>query len=350
MKWGLRVFCVVLAVPIALAVATSSPEPALNGRRVGYSIADSAVDVVDDFAQSLKNEAAQRGNGERVIVISGEGDPLKQVINVESMIAQGVDAVIIQAYSDVGWRGVLARARKAGIPVFNHSGFALTGATQNVLVSFYSGGYEVGKAAARWLDNSFGGEGKVAILGQFGDSPLALRTAGMRDGITRNSKAKVVAEVEAGDRAAGAAGAANALAANSDLRVILALNDDVGLGALTAAEEARHSDPRSFFIGGSDGLPDALGAIQSGTSYQVTWGYLFGFSATQTMRDVESVLRGRRTAPTRVLEGMLITPDTLLQYRQLDADPLAPGVQGVYSRIMYYSDEAVVTGDAVPPR
>src|SRR6056297_754336 len=339
----------VWAVRLAACIIASGPAVAedLADRTIGYSIPVSGLEVIDNFADTL--EATTNGSGQAdFVVVSAEGDPLKQTTDVEGLAAQGADAVIITAAGDVGWEIAIQTVTAQGTRVVNHSGFAITGVDQNVMLDFYDSGYEVGAAAADWLNRSHGGVGQVGILAQSGDSGLVERSQGMRDGILENSDAELVAEVDAYDRLEGAEGASNILAANPDIRVLLTFNDDVGLGALQAATEAGRTDPSELFIGGTDGLPDALDAIERGTPYQATWGYMFGFSAIMTMQDTEALLRGEDVPPTRVQQGRLVTADTLAQYREITADPFSEAAQPIFDEVSRYSDTVLVEGDPTP--
>ncbi|SLN23273.1 sugar ABC transporter substrate-binding protein [Roseisalinus antarcticus] len=335
------------AIGAALLIGGAAAAQDLSDSTIGYSIPVSGLEVIDNFAEMLEATTASSGEADFVIV-SAEGDPLKQTTDVEALAAQGADAVVITAASDVGWDLAIQNAKAQGAVVVNHSGFAITGVDQNVMLDFYDSGYEVGAAAAAWLNETHDGAGQVGILAQSGDSGLAERSQGMRDGITENSDAEVVAEVDAYDRLEGAEGASNILAANPEVSVLLAFNDDVGLGALQAATEAGRTDPADLFIGGTDGLPDALTAIEDGTPYQATWGYMFGFSAILTMQDTEALLRGETVPPTRVQQGRLVTSDTLAEYREITADPFSDAAEPIFAEVSRYSDAVLSQGDATP--
>lgn len=334
------------AIVVSLAGMQVSAQD-LSDKTIGYSIPVSGLEVIDNFAVTLRTATENSGEANFTVVNAG-GDPLKQTTDVESLAAQGADAIIITAAGDVGWELAIQTVTAQGVPVVNHSGFAITGVDQNVMLDFYASGYQVGAAAAEWLKKNHGGSGKVGILAQSGDSGLAERSQGMRDGILENSDAEVVGEVDAYDRLEGAEGAANLIAANPDIRVLLAFNDDVGLGALQAATEAGRTDPAELFIGGTDGLPDALNAIGEGTPYQATWGYMFGFSAIMTMQDTEALLRGEEVPPTRVQQGRLVNGKTLDEYRQITEDPFSAEAQPLYDEVSRYSNEVLVQGDPTP--
>lgn len=341
--WAVRIlFVCTLSLGAGPAIAQD-----LSDMQIGYSIPVSGLEVIDNFADMLEATTERSGQAD-FIIVSAEGDPLKQTTDVEGLATQGADAVIITAASDVGWELAIQNASAQGAYIVNHSGFAITGVDQNVMLDFYDSGYEVGAAAAGWLNQHHGGTGLVGILAQSGDSGLVERSQGMRDGVLENSDAEIVAEVDAYDRLEGAEGAANILAANPDVRVLLAFNDDVGLGALQAATESGRTDPNELFIGGTDGLPDALTAIEVGTPYQATWGYMFGFSAILTMHDTEALLRGEDVPPTRVQQGRLVTGENLAEYREITQDPFSESAQPIFDEVSRYSDVVLTRGDPTP--
>ena len=137
-------------------------------------------------------------------------------------------------------------------------------------------------------------------------------------------------------------------AANPDVSVLLAFNDDVGLGALQSASEAGRTDPMNLFIGGTDGLPDALTAIDNNTPYQATWGYMFGISAVITMRDTERLLHGESVPPTRIQQGRLVTSENLSQYRRISRDPFSKDAEPLFDEVSRYSNQVLSEGDQTP--
>jgi ribose transport system substrate-binding protein len=215
-----------------------------------------------------------------------------------------------------------------------------------VVLDQHASGYEVGRLAAKWINDKFGGKAEVAYLSNRADPQLQLRSQGEKDAIKELApNATVVGEVEANTIELGSKGAANLLQAHPDLKVLLAFSDDGGLGAYQALTEAGKKDPNQFFLGSADGTQLAFEKIAEGGIYQCTWSYLFPFSAVQWMRDMEKVLRGEKVPPTRTQLGRIVTKDNLQEVQLMVKDPLAPEVQKFYSdpNVMRYDDKPLTT-------
>ena len=65
-----------------------------------------------DFAQEWCDEA-----GVEMVMMDGEGDTSTEVSNIESMISQGVDAIVISSHGGVALTPALAQAAEANIPI-----------------------------------------------------------------------------------------------------------------------------------------------------------------------------------------------------------------------------------------
>jgi ABC-type sugar transport system substrate-binding protein len=327
-----------------LAAAVAKPI-SLKGKRVGVA-SPITVEILKEFYDDMRAQANRPGNGESIVVVDANGDSVKQHTQVDAFIAQKYNAIVMLVLSAEGWAQAVAKAKKGGIGVFNHSASAIGGCTQNVGLDQHAGGFGPGAYAAQWINKYHGGTASVAVLAILNDPQLRLRGEGFKDGLAKFApKAKVVGEVHAQTRDVGAAAAANLLQAHSDIKVIYAAGDDPGLGALTAATEAGKSDPKEFLIGSSDGTDAVLEQIGKGGIYQCTWSFLFPFSATQFERDIEKFMRGRKVQPTRIMIGQLVTPTNLNAVKKLVSDPQSPSVSWVYKRRMKYSDYRLKTNE-----
>ncbi|HZQ05533.1 MAG TPA: sugar ABC transporter substrate-binding protein [Anaerolineae bacterium] len=340
------------AQPTAMPQATTAPaQPTsapsggnLSNKKVGLS-SPIEVEILNEFYADMKKEASLPENQITLNIVDAKGDAVKQSADLEAFLAQGYDGIFFLALAPGGLDDFVARATAKGVCVFNHSASPVTGTTQNVVLDQHASGYEVGKYAAKWI-NDRGGKLEVAYLSNKEDPQLQLRSQGEKDAIKELApNAVVVGEVEANTIEKGAAGAANLLQAHPNISVILAFSDDGGLGAYQAATEAGKKDPNTFFIGSLDGTNLVFDKIQEGGIYQATWSYLFPFSAVQWMRDMEKCLRGEKVPPTRTEFGRLVTKDNLAEVRKMVADPLAPDVQKFYSdpAVMKYSDTPLTT-------
>lgn len=328
----------------------ATPELApLTDKRVGLS-SPIEVEILNEFYADMRREAEKPENQLEMTIVDAGGDAIKQFADIEAMVAQEYDGIFFLVLTPEGMDDLVARAIEQGICVFNHSASPITGCTQNVVLGQHASGYAVGEYAAQWINERFDGVAQVGILGNRADPLLQERTQGLKDGLTENAPdAEIVGEVEANTIDLGAAGAANLLQANPDIRVILAFSDDGGFGAYTAATEAGKDDPDEFFVGSADGTQLVMDEIAKGGIYQATWSYLFPYSATQWMRDMIKCLRGEEVPPTRIQKGLLVTLENLEEVREIALNPQAEEYQYLYEDpdVMEYSDEPLTTPELV---
>lgn len=323
--------------PASEAPATAEPA-SLAGKRVCIP-SPIEIEVLREFWDTMKAQAALPENGEEVIVVDAKGDSAKQHQQFDQFIAQGCDAIVGMFLSVDGWEEQVAAAVAKGIGVFNHSASAVGGATQNVGLGQFDSGYAVGVETARWINENLGGKAEVGVLAILEDPQLLQRSEGFKAALAELAPgATIVGEANAQDKDTGAAAAANLLQAHPGIQVLYASADDPALGALAAATDAGKTDPKTFFLASNDGTSASFEKISEGGIYQATWSYNFPFSATQLQRDIETFLRGGEVQPTRMQLGNLVTAANLAEFQALAADPRAAEVQDLYQEYMKYSD------------
>lgn len=327
------------------ARAAAGARQPLNDKLVGISTPIN-IQILAEFFQDMRDQAKLPGNGEKIIVRNSDGDDSKQQNQVQTMVKLGADAIAGFVAPTSGWENLTKEITGDGIGMFCHSASPVRYMTQNVGLDQFAAGYGLGTYAAGWLRKNTGGTGQVGILAILNDPQLRLRSDGMKAALKKFApNAKIVGEVAAQKQEEGAAGAANLLQANSQLAMILSSGDDPGLGAYTAAKEAGKTSSTEFFIGSCDGTEAVLTEMAKKGIYQATWSFLFPYSATQFQRDIEKFLRGQKVAPTRIMQGVLVTSANLAQHAKLNSRPLAPANQWVYKRRMKYSNYQLKTGE-----
>ena len=351
--WAMLLILALAAAGCTVPVA--APEPAaeetemqtLSDKLVGLS-SPIQIEILVEFYADMQREAERPENDIDLVIVDADADAVKQFADIEAFMAQEYDGVFFLLLTPEGMDDLVARAVDQGICMFNHSASPITGSTQNVVLDQHFSGYQVGKFAAEWIGKNYGDadEVQIGIMGNRADPLLSERTQGLIDGVTENAANAVIAgEVEAITMDAGTAGAANLLQANPDIKVLLSFNDDAGFGAYTAAGEAGKEDPNEFFVGSADGTNLVLDEIAKGGIYQATWSYLFPYSSTQWMRDMQRCLRGEEVPPTRVQKGLLVTAENLEEVQRIVAGPQDPDFQYLYDDpdVMEYSDEPLTT-------
>ena len=355
---GRALWAMLLILALALAgcaLPAPATEPAaeemgmqtLSDKLVGLS-SPIQIEILVEFYADMQREAEKPENDIDLVIVDADVDAVKQFGDIEAFMAQEFDGIFFLLLTPEGMDDLVARAVEQGICMFNHSASPITGSTQNVVLDQHFSGYQVGKFAAEWIGMNYGDaeEVQVGIMGNRADPLLSERTQGLIDGVTENAANAVIAgEVEAITMDAGSTGAANLLQAHPDIKVLLSFNDDAGFGAYTGAGEAGKEDPNEFFVGSADGTNLVLDEIAKGGIYQATWSYLFPYSSTQWMRDMQRCLRGEVVPPTRVQKGLLVTAENLEEVQRIVAGPQDPDFQYLYDDpdVMEYSDEPLTT-------
>jgi ribose transport system substrate-binding protein len=279
----------VSAVRAGTLAATVAQQPALMGE-LGVMTAVSALngETVPDFipvglrivqnvtlglsVSTLNNpffvtlvegaQAAAEAMGVELIVVDAQDSPSTEAANIEDLIAQGVDAILINPTdSDAVVPSVLA-ANQAGIPVFTIDRSASGGEIVSHIASDNVAG---GVLAAQYLCSRLGGAGKVVELeGIAGTSAARDRGQGFNQYMAESCPGvEIVARQTANfNRAEGLTVFENILQAQSVIDGVFAHNDEMILGAIEAATAAGRT---GIVFVGFDAIDDAVSAVRAGT-------------------------------------------------------------------------------------
>jgi len=217
---------------------------------------------------SMKDEAAKRGW--QLVYTDAASSAAKQVADVNSMIAQGVDFIFLAPREEKPLIPAVMAAKKAGIPVLlidRSVDPSLAKAGEDYLAFVGSNFIQEGQRVAEWLIKSTGGKGKILELeGTIGASPANDRKKGFDDAIKGGAPDMVILASQSGDfaRDKGRQVAETLLQAHSDATIIYAHNDEMALGAIAAVEAAGKVPGKDILIVSIDGEKDGVQAIVDG--------------------------------------------------------------------------------------
>ena len=178
--------------------------------------------------------AAELGNVKLTIVGAEHSTDLtSQVKQIEDFIQMKMDVIGVVAIEKKGIIPTIEKVNRAGIPVITVDTDADGGkrecyiATDNVLG---------GKIAAQWIERALYGKGKIAILeGAPGSQANFLRMEGFKPEIEKYKGIQVVSSLTAKwRRDEGMRVMNDIITAHPDLNAVMALNDEMALGALEA--------------------------------------------------------------------------------------------------------------------
>jgi ABC-type sugar transport system substrate-binding protein len=198
---------------------------------IGYAGAIQANPNNKAVEDGIKIQADSLGMD--VIVTDANLDPNKQIADVESLVAQGVDAIIIWPLDPNGIQAALDKARQANIPIIVQD----TPDAGDVTSNFQVNNFESAKEAAALVAQTVGEGSEVGIIeGLPVVGVLIARNEGFAVGAQESGLKIVGQQVNDKDSADGARPIADAWKAKygATLKGILAYNDPSALGAASA--------------------------------------------------------------------------------------------------------------------
>jgi ribose transport system substrate-binding protein len=206
-------------------------------------------------------DAYAKANNINMLWNSANLDVATQANQVDQYINQGVDAILINPVQADSLQPQIAAAEEKGIPVIDVNS-ALK--SDKLAGSVQPDDVAAGEQEAKMMVEALGGKGNVVVLeGPIGGSGQIDRGAGIDKVLKDNPGIKVLAKDTANWKRDEAVNKMkNWISAfGSDIDGVISQNDDMGLGALQALNEAGVKDVK---IVGIDGIEDGLNAVKSG--------------------------------------------------------------------------------------
>ena len=216
--------------------------------------------------KSIKEEAAAAGIDLKFADAQQKQE--NQIAAIRSFIKQKVDVIAFSPVVVTGWDAVLKEAKAAGIPVVLTD--RAVDSDASMYVTFLGSDFvEEGKKAGQWLVDEYKDSDEpvniVQLEGTVGAAPAIDRKKGFEEVIKSNPNMKVIAS-QSGEftRAKGKEVMQALLKAHKDIDVLYAHNDDMGLGAIQAIEEAGKKPGEDIKIITVDAVRDGMQALADG--------------------------------------------------------------------------------------
>jgi len=227
---------------------------------IGATMLSMQNEFVVNVADAM--EAKAKELGAELIVVDAERSALKQVEQVESFIAQGVDAIILNPCEVEASSPAIKLALAAKIPIINVN--SETTAAPTAFAG--SDDEEAGKIAMKLIAEKLQGKGNVLMIhGFMGQAAQIKRSTGAKEILKANPGLKLLAEQTADwDREKGMSLTENWIQSfGPQINAIFAQNDEMGLGAVKALEAAGLKS--KVIVVSIDAIPDALQAVKKGS-------------------------------------------------------------------------------------
>lgn len=232
-------------------------------QREGVVIGVSLLNVSYEFIVNIKEAMEIRAKelDVKLIINDAERSAEKQIQQIESFIAQRVDAIILNPCEVEASSPAVDKAIAAKIPIVNVN--SETRSTPTAFVG--SRDEQSAEIAVRYLADRLKGKGGIVMLSGYpGQAAEIKRSQGAKSTLAKHPGLQLIAEQTANwSREEGMALMENWLQAyKGQIDAVFAQNDEMGMGALQALEAAGVKD--RIVLVGVDAIADALQAVKEG--------------------------------------------------------------------------------------
>jgi len=226
---------------------------------IGVSLLNESNEFIVMLNQAMAAKAAELGV--KLIVNDAQGSAERQVQQVETFIAQHVDAIILNPCEVEASSPAVDKAVAAAIPIVN-----MNSETKSAPTAFVgSRDEESARLSLEYIAKRLNGKGNLLMMnGVMGQAAQIKRDQGARDVLAKNPGLKILATQSAEwDRAKAMSLMENWIQSyGTTINAVFAQNDEMGMGALLALERAKLKD--KVILVSVDAIADALQAVKDG--------------------------------------------------------------------------------------
>lgn len=251
---------------MAVAAAAILTMPLAHAEKIGVTMAS----FDDTFLTILRNGIADaaKKDGVGIQIEDGGNDVGKQLSQVQNMIAQKVDAIIVNPVDTDATPKITKMVTAAKIPLVyvNRKPVDFDKLPAGVAV-VASDEKQSGTLQAQQVCKLLGGKGDILVLmGELSNESARARTKDIEDVIATKecSGMKIVDKREGKwSRTQGQDITMNWLSSGMKFDAIVSNNDEMAIGAINALKAARKWTSKSV-VAGIDATPDGLASMKSG--------------------------------------------------------------------------------------
>ncbi|ADB37098.1 sugar ABC transporter substrate-binding protein [Spirosoma linguale] len=303
-----------LSIFLLLASCNQSgtSETSQDGEGKKLVVGATMLSMQNEFIVNVHDEMDKEAQkaGIELITVDAERSALKQVEQVESFIAQKVDAIIMNPCEVEASSPAVAKALAAKIPIINVN--SETSSKPSAFVG--SDDVESARIAMKFIADKLGGKGNVVMMhGYMGQAAQIKREQGAREILKQYPNLKLLAhQTGEWDRAKAMSLMENWIQSyGSQINAVFAHNDEMGLGAVKALTDAGLKD--KVIVVSIDAIPDALQAVKKG-SLDAT---VFQNAEQQGAKAIATAIKAAKGQPfdkETLVPFQLVTKDNLSKF------------------------------------
>lgn len=304
--------------PSASESVSAQDEPSASGGekeggyKVGVSILDAGNTLYVDVVEGVKS---QFSDADTVTIVDCQNNAAKQAEQIESLANAGYDGIIMLPAESAALSPVAKEVMGKGTKILTFV-TKLEEQDSHINSDAYVYGGMLGKCAGEWIKEHWPDEETVEVgMLTYNSIPECItRQEGMVQEMQKIApNAKVVAEMDAGSPEEGMAAADNFLQAHPNIKVIIGINDGGATGAYQAVVASGNYD-EDFFIGGTDGIKEALELIQKDTIYRCTVSINPYDIGVRNAQNLKNMVDGKEYWDEEMYDLQLVTKDNVADF------------------------------------
>jgi len=289
-------------VMVLLAAVLSAPPARAADKKFALLMSHMSNAFTIEMANAVQTKAKElKAN---LTVFEAGQDVAKQISQIESAVAQGYAAIMIEPVSVDGVVPAIEAAKKAGVVVVTVNQKIAKPEAADCYVG--ANPVEGGELEMETAAKAIGGKGTVAfLLGPMGSDAQIGRTKGYENVLKKYPGIKVAYQQTANWRTDEALKLTeNWLQTGTKLDAIVANNDGMAMGALKAVEDAKLGGKVKVY--GLDATPDALAAVKDGR-LAATISQSTTDQGMMAMETAYKIVGGAKPKPEAIVAHTLIT-------------------------------------------
>ena len=234
----------------------------------------------------------------------------RQVQQIDSLVASGIDLLIVAPNQVQTISPAIDRAYDKGIPVIV---FERKTNSQKYTSFISADNYEMGRIMGEYIASRLHGKGHVMeIMGLKGSSPAIERHNGFADALKNYPDITVVATLQGDWTEESAVKAVKAYPGNLDhIDFVFGQNDRMAMGARRALQESPQlsADSHQPLFCGIDGLPGEDGGIRLVRDSILDASYIYPTHGDKIIELAINILEGKPYEKETLLQSALVTRD-----------------------------------------
>lgn len=298
--------------------ATSPSKLALSKMTVGFSQSENEQNPFRAAETASIRAAAKKAGIKRLLYANANSDQAKQVADIQSLVNQGVDALIVAPLNSTGLKPAFAAARAKHIPVVIIDRHTAGTFCQDYITFMGSDFRQQAVRAGQALAKAVDGKAHIAELqGAYGNSVETARTEGFAEVVNQHPNLSIAAKQSANWSTTNAQKVmAQILLSHPNVNAVYSQADTMTLGALTAIRQYGKQAGKDIKLVSIDGTDAILKEVAAGrVAADIETNPRFGPRAFQALEDYA---QGKAVDQKIIMQDKLYTKDNAQQ--ALDSD------------------------------